>query len=315
MKFRKIQFVGAIILSLKLGVWLQAESNSVQTFPELGFADAFADRGPVDLALGGELAGHLQAIDGDRLVFADGDRVGLVERDTATTWTSPPLPLDTEFSEVVDVRIGEELALVAIGSEVGPNRRLVVLERASGRIRWTLDGIRTADETRGRVIYDRRNPDVLPEGLSRDVFVVDAHDPSRVIWSAPSKGDLGGFIAPLDDADVFIHRDPAIWPRAPYPTVGAVTEVQIFDPELILVSGAGTEVEELRGGDSDLRDDRRLIVADGDRMVVLLGGALHVAGRSPMTIPIDMASGGPIGLLAHENVTIVAFGRPEIGCH
>lgn len=276
--------------------------------PEGAAWDPFANPPAALLATG--FSSYQAIVIGDAAVTVDGSRVGFV--DLRVVWEST-VPVDAEFSELVDVRVGEESVLLLFGSELGPNRRLVVLDRLDGSPRWTLDGIRDADAAGHRVIYDRRTDVPTGDGATREVFLVDQVDPSEVVWSALAHEPLGGFLGTFDGMNHFVHRDPAIWPRAPYPEVGAITEVQIFEPELLIVGDDGPEDMPMSGGDRDLRRTAGRQTASGDGWSAAIIGGLVWFTRDGDTQTIDLGP-SPRHLLAAGNALLATTGTPEVFC-
>lgn len=253
-----------------------------------GMVDPFTGD-QVDGKPGGINNGGIQSIRDDWLVAAEASKVAAVHLATGRQWERA-LPVDDEFSRVVRIVAGDP-TLVLLGSNLGPNRRLVVLDVLTGELLWTLDGVRNAAAGDGDVLYDRRNTNV--DDPTRDVFVVDADDPNTVRWSTASSGELGGYIGTNESGHVFVVRSesgpaqltplprsatpPALLDRAPQPT-----------PSVSLVT------------------DDLAAVAVG-------AGVLYRRPTGPQTsVQIDQ----PItGLRRHENLLIVTSGRGSVGCH
>jgi len=265
--------------------------------------DPFADP-PTELA-STALSKYQAVVIGDAAVAADGGRIGFSDR--AVSW-EVSVPVDGGFAAMVDVRVGAESILILMGSELGPDRRLVVLDRLDGSTRWTLDGVRDADVAGDRIIYDRRIP-----AANREVFLVDQNDPEVVVWSAAADERLGGFLATLNGVDHFVHRDPTIWPRAPYPEVGAVREVQQFDPELLLIGDEGPAEAPLHGGSQWERRAPGPQMASGDGWTAVIIGELIWLTIRGETISTDLGD-QPQHLLATENGLLATTGAPEVGC-
>ena len=107
-----------------------------------------------------------------------------------------PIDFDATFTRLDEVIEGDDEVVVLVGSDLGPDHRLLVLEADDGSVRWSLDGVRgAAPAAAGGIIYDRRVPtEDMNDDLTREVVVVEDHDPEAVRWTRRSAGELGGFI-------------------------------------------------------------------------------------------------------------------------
>lgn len=86
----------------------------------------------------------------------------------------------------------DDTIVVLLGSQLGPNRRLVVLDAATGAQRWALDGVRDATLAGDVVVYDVRRGSA-PEPPTRSVVVADALTGERLFGAATGR-PLGGFV-------------------------------------------------------------------------------------------------------------------------
>ena len=228
----------------------------------------------------------------------DGEnRVGF--RSPDLEWTVE-IETDETFSTVERVGEGDDEVLVLVASDLGPNRRLVVLERSDGSLRWMLDGVReAAAAARGGIIFDRRVPTDLNDDLTREVVVVDDQDPSAVRWTQRSAGSLGGHVGWVGDEDVFVTH-PLHGPSAAYPSV------QPGLPEFVRVSAGGTE--------GPLRAASDVLSAQGDgRIAVILEQQLLLVdadGQGGVGL-----SGDPVWHVAGtDEAVFVAVGLEPVGC-
>lgn len=270
--------------------------------------DPFAE--PARALEAGGFSDYQPVIVGEVAVTTSGSRMGFTDGDTVWETT---LAVDDEFTAMSDIRVGSETVLVLLGSELGPDRRLSVFDRADGSLRWTLDGIRDADVAGQQIIYDRRTSSADGNGPTREVFMVDQFDPSVVAWSAVADKSLGGFMGRLDGRDHFFHQDAAIFPRAPYPEVGGITEVQIFEPELRIVDGSGPDEIPMLGGDRDLRRAPGPDTASGPGWTAVTIGEHVWLTSGAETQSLDLGS-TPRHLLATDAGLLATTGTEEFVC-
>lgn len=250
---------------------------------------------------------------GDVAVFVVASLVGFVETAPARSWVNTSIPLDDEFSQIVEVSVGDDEVLVLIGSELGPNRRLVVLERADGSERWVLDGVRSAAAAGDQIVYDVRNSTADGYGPTRDVFVVSDQDPAQALWSVPSTGRLGGYVGSTDTAHVFLTQRPAIWPSPPYPETGPPPEPKVFDPELVEVPiDGGTTPVVLTASTGDRIDPAKAIIEEGWFAAIGPGGVVlrTIDGHGSVMARTEDA----LVLVDANGLLIVGSGRDDFSC-
>ena len=63
------------------------------------------------------------------------------------------------------------------------------------------------------MLYDVRNSTLDGYGPTRDVVVISDQDPSRVLWSGPGTGQLGGYVGSTDAAHVFFTQTGSPIPK------------------------------------------------------------------------------------------------------
>lgn len=161
----------------------------------LGLAATLSDGVVVDVASGSVLA----RLGGEAVVAATGRQVVIVdERGVAVSygggsrdWRSGPVARP-DFDDPDAVMANDDTIVVLLGSHLGPNRRLVVLDAATGAQRWMLDGVRDAMLSGGVVVCDVRRGSA-PEPPTREVVVVDALTGERLFGAATGR-PLGGFV-------------------------------------------------------------------------------------------------------------------------
>jgi outer membrane protein assembly factor BamB len=120
-------------------------------------------------------------------------------------WESE-LPLDHSYSEPIRLTAGDASVAVLIGSDVGPNQRLVVLDAQTGDVRWQADGVRDSTIANGVLVADRRHG-LRPEGLTRQVLGRDLVTGEQ-LWLRASSGVLGGYLGTSAAGPVFgVGRD------------------------------------------------------------------------------------------------------------
>lgn len=276
--------------------------------PGGGAWDPFAPSAPV---LPGTGIDEPQAVVvGDTAITFGGSRVGFADR--VASWEAT-VPVDEDFGQVVDVRVGDETVLVLLGSDLGPNRRLVVLDRLDGTLRWTLDGVRDADVAGERVIYDRRTSNPAGDGPTREVFVVAQNDPSTILWTALATSPLGGYFGTVDGRDHFVHRPPSIWPSEPYPATGPETEPQHFEPELRIVGDGGPADTPMTGDSDDRRAPGPALAAGEGWSAAIVGSLVWLATPDGEVATVDLGD-PPRHLLAVGDGLLATTGAEEIGC-
>ena len=248
----------------------------------------------------------------DVALFVEGPSVGLIEAEPFRRWVNDDIPLDDEFSYIVDVLLGDDEVLVLVGSDLGPNRRLVVLELVDGRERWVLDGVRAAAAGEGHVIYDVRNSTLDGYGPTRDVVVVDDQDPSIVLWSAPSMGPLGGYVGSSSNDYFFLSEPDPRWPSPPYPDTGPTTEIEFFDPEFVVISGDPSGIEMLRQPGRDQLAPGQGVVADEWMAAIGSGGVTirSADGTEAIVEGTELA----LTIFEHNELLIISSGRPQLDC-
>lgn len=150
----------------------------------------------VDVPSGSVLA----RLGGDAVVAATGRQVVIIEeRGVVVSYGGGPRDwrsgsvVHADFDDPDAVTANDDTIVVLLGSQLGPNRRLVVLDAATGAQRWALDGVRDATLAGDDVVYDVRRGSAA-EPPTRTVFVADAMTGER-LFGADTSRSLGGFVA------------------------------------------------------------------------------------------------------------------------
>ena len=139
------------------------------------------------------------AVDGDRVVTADFDSE-TARSLTGSRWVTEPLG-DGDFGTPGTAVADDGRVLVSIGSSVGSDRRIVVLDAETGDELWSLNGVRDATLAGDLVVYDQRSTDG-GETATRTVTVAGAAD-GTPLASASTGLSLGGFAGRMGDTLLF----------------------------------------------------------------------------------------------------------------
>ena len=104
----------------------------------------------------------------------------------------------------------EDWLLVLVGSSRGPNSRLYLFDRGSGKEHWRFEPVRSGALADDRVVYDVRNDQPADAVSTRDLYVVDVDDPSKVEWTTKlsiGEGGGNGFVGAVGRDLVFAVAD------------------------------------------------------------------------------------------------------------
>jgi outer membrane protein assembly factor BamB len=197
---------GAIVHEQQLAppVRVQQRSGSTTDYVVL---DSMAPVWPDPPALG-YTRERIAAI-GDRVIAAAAaDRVAAFDDAGRELWMSEPITLDDEYSSISELRADEESVVVLVGSDVGPNRRLVVLDPSTGAQRWSIDGIREVALAGEFMLYDLRVGS-SPEEPTRETVLVDSASGDER-WRVSSSGTLGGYVGTVGPDLVFADRGDSL---------------------------------------------------------------------------------------------------------
>ena len=137
----------------------------------------------------------------------------------------------------------------------------------------------------------------MNDDLTREVVVVEDHDPEAVRWTRRSAGELGGFIGTVGDSDVFVSH---VGPRSVdgYPVVPRPWDV-------VTAGRDGPDVEALSAVQLDGAD------ADGSAAAFALDGALWLVADAGSSRLAEVFT-WQVGL--SEGVVWAAQGLPPWYC-
>jgi len=219
--------------------------------------------------------------------------------DATVTWESGPLPLDDIYSKPVKLIAGKGTVVVMIGSDVGPDHRIVVLDGRTGELRWRDDGARDAAIALDVLLVDRRHGSD-PDGLTRQTLG-RALDSGDELWLRPSSGFLGGY---LGGSRASLEYAVADNPQADIDGVVrlyAVTGEGVGAPEAPLQAGS-------RQVGASLVTDELIVVTIGDRSLSAFDGA---KGQSRWFRSVAY----PVRNLSTTNEgVLIATGDDDVGC-
>lgn len=162
-----------------------------------------AVRRPVDFTL--VMEPELVTSTGDLVVAASGSTVSSVDLHGDDVWSTTTALTGVGYHEIVSVHADASTVVVLVGSDVSPNRRLVVLDAATGAERWRRDRVREAEVAGDVVLYDERVARPMDEP-TRSTVVVDATTGAER-WRVTSAGRLGGYIGRNGESLVFVETD------------------------------------------------------------------------------------------------------------
>lgn len=145
------------------------------------------------------------AVDADQVLTVEPD-TGIARSITSPTWATTSLTSGGfDLPEAAMADSGR--VLVSIGSGVGPNARIVVLDAETGGELWSLEGVRGARLDGDVVVYDQRT--TAGEAATRIVSVADAATGAKLM-SASTGLALGGYVGRSDDALLFTDGQTAV---------------------------------------------------------------------------------------------------------
>ena len=192
------------------------------------------------------------------------------------------LPLDEEYYVVKNVVQGDQETFVLLAADYTYNRRLVVVDDATSQIRWTLDGVRHVTSTVRGVLYDRPNlTRVLNAPL--ETLMVDRHDPSSVLWSRPSRGELGGYVGAVGGEEIFVvsHDPPTGYPTtAPFLRLVTATDAGPADEILYGVES----IAEVSSDQIAVALDQLSLYEPGGEVTTLEASAVHAISFSELVL-------------------------------
>ncbi len=191
------------------------------------------------------------------------------------------------------VQLGDDHFLVLLGSEQGPNSKLVVYYLDTATIAWQQEHVRSAASAGDKILHDKRTDTGRHEVVTRRLHLVESDDPTEVVWAVdlsvnPAGGN--GFLGRNGDGLVFLVEadgdDPS---RGDFLVLDADGATDL--PEVIKAAGR------LGGGPSPLShvDDDVVVAVSGQEIIWQRNGQ-----------PTQRTEVGPVSSLTVVDGTLVA---------
>lgn len=249
-----------------------------------------------------DLGGGLLAMaHGDRAFVVSGSRVQAHSSAPGAPplWESDLLPLDDVYSEPVRLMADDEAVVVVVGSDLGPDHRVVVLDSGSGEILWSDDGVRDAALVNSLLLIDRRSGSE-PDGVTRQTIARDLRS-GRELWMRSSSGSLGGYLG-ASPAGLAFGVGGGLGNGIEVVRLAASTGDGALPP------GAPLLADEVGAGPT-LVTDELVVVAWGDRHISAFDGGSESRRRWDLTTDLPMRSAA----LTSEGV-LISVGDADYGC-